>query len=176
MKNKKIEMDEILSNYKNISIEKMLDFLEEQEKSLILNQLQNKTINLDQLETLCHKSYPNNPKLAEIYNELLSKKIAQNKEINIEGKNAENIKLIIKLEDYRDKVSKGTLSQTELKDLCNITFCKDSEESKKIYDNMQHLIKTEEQLKYEENQEKLKKEMLEENTTKEQSEENKISL
>ena len=178
MENKKIEMDEILSNYKTISIEKMLGFLNEENEKLLLKHLQNKTINLDDVELSCHKSYPNNPKLAEIFNDLLSKKLAQNKELTLTGKNAEKLKLIVKMEEYKDKVAKGNLSQTELKELCDIAFGKDSDESKIIYEKMFHLVKTDEQRKYEEKQDKIKKEMLQEipNEHQIQTEENKIAL
>ena len=50
--------------------------------------------------------------------DFVSKKIAQNKNIILEGKNAEQIKLIVKIEDYKEKVKKGNISHSELKDLC----------------------------------------------------------
>ena len=159
---KKFNVEEFFSNYKNLSLEETFNYFDSNVEQLLLKRLETGTINLDEVDLICKQTFKNNPKLAEIISDFVSKKIAQNKNIILEGKNAEQIKLIVKIEDYKEKVKKGNISHSELKDLCDITFGKNSEESQTIYEKMYHLVKTDEQRKYEEDQINIKKEMFQE--------------
>ena len=52
--------------------------------------------------------------------------------------------MIVKMDEYKEKVKEGTITQSELKELCDMTFGKNSEESSIIYEKMKGLIQSKE--------------------------------
>lgn len=150
--------DKLLSGYETMSLEETISFLGDEKAALLNEKLQSGTINFDEISQICNEAYPKYPQRAEWISLIIKSKLPHQGKyeyLKAEGVSDDQISMVAKMDDYRQKVQNGKLSQSELKDLCDMTFGKNSEESSIIYDKMSELVKTDEQLDFEQYREQL---------------------
>lgn len=157
--------DKLLSGYKTMSLDEVISFLGDEQATVINEKIQSGTLNLEELSQICKNAYPNYPQRSQwVESIIMSKLPSQGKHeyLRGEGISEESIGLVAKMDDYKEKVQNGTLTQSELKELCDITFGKDSEESSVIFDRMSGLVKSDEVREYDQYREQLNTEYLRE--------------
>ena len=154
--------DKLISQYENMSLEEVISFLGDESAALMNEKIQSGTINLDEVSQICKEAYPKYPQRAEWLKACIYGKLSRTDRLKLEGVEAEQVKLVAKMDDYKEKVQNGTLTQSELKELCDITFGKDSEESSIIFDRMSELVKSDEVREYDKYREQLNTEYLKE--------------
>ncbi len=147
--------DKLLSQYDTMSLDEVVSFLGEEKAALLNEKIQSGIINLDQISQICKDAYPKYPQRAEWLKNCIYGKLSKTDRLRLEGVEAEQIKMVATMEDYKEKVKNGTLTQSELKELCDITFGKDSEESSIIFDRMSGRVKSDEIREYDEYREQL---------------------
>lgn len=132
--------DKILSKYKTMTKEEAIGLLGEKYAPILIERIKNRNISFKEFSELCNQAFPNSPQRANWIKSIIYNKLSKYEGLSMHGIEPEKIKTIAKLDDYKDKIQKGTINQNELKELCDLTFGKDSEESNMVYNQMNHLV------------------------------------
>lgn len=154
--------DKLLTEYDTMSLEEVISFLGEEKAALLNEKIQSGTINLDEVSQICKDTYPKYPQRAKWLKDCIYGKLSRTDRLKLDGVEADQVKLVAKMDDYKEKVQNGTLTQSELKELCDITFGKDSKESSVIYDIMSSMVKSDDVREYDKYREQLNTEYLKE--------------
>lgn len=157
--------DKLLEGYKTMSLDEVVSFLGDEQAALLTEKIKAGSINLEDISQICKDAYPKYPQRAKWIESIIASKLpgqGKYEYLISEGVTEEQIDMVSKMDDYKEKVQNGTLTQSELRELCDITFGKDSEESSIIFDRMSELVKSDEVREYDKYREQLNTEYLKE--------------
>lgn len=136
--------EKLLNEYETMSKEEAISLLGEEVSTILTERLKNRNISFEEFEELCHHAFPKYPERANWVKSIIYNKLSKADCLSMQGIEAEKIEMIVKMDEYKEKVKEGTITQSELKELCDMTFGKNSEESSIIYEKMKGLIQSKE--------------------------------
>lgn len=98
--------------------------------------IENGNINFEEFTQMCNDTFPDTPEKANWVRNMIFNRLSKTEGFNMFESDTAKRQAYAKMEDLREKAKNGKLTETELKDLCETAFGKDSKEAKSVYDKM----------------------------------------
>lgn len=136
--------EKILNEYEKMTKEDAINLLGEKYASVLIQRIKDKNINFEEFQDICNQAIPKYPQRAKWISSIIYNKLSKEECLSMHGVDSLKLEMVKKLDDYRDKVSKGCLMQRDLMDLCDITFGKGTKESIIVYESMKGLVNVDE--------------------------------
>lgn len=128
--------DKILSEYGSMTRDDVIDLLGDKYSSVLRERIEQGNINFDEFTQMCNEAFPNSPQRANWVRNMIFNRLSKTEGFNMIESDTTKRQAYAKMEDLREKAKSGKLTETELKELCETAFGKDSKEAKSVYDKM----------------------------------------
>jgi len=130
------DMDEILLKYRNMTKDEMIDLLGDNYGPVLKERIEQGDIDFEEFTQICNEAIPDHPGQAKWIRNVIFNKLCKKEAFSMFERDPKKVEKYVKMEDLKEKAKNGKMTSSELKELCDITFGEDSEESKEIYNKM----------------------------------------
>ena len=128
--------NKILTEYSKMSKDEAIDLLGEKYAKILKDRIKEGNITFDEFTKICNDAFENSPKRANWIRNIIFNKLSNLEGFKMFEQDENKRQMYSKIEDFKEKARNGKLTEDELQQSCDMTFGKDSEEAKKIYNNI----------------------------------------
>ncbi len=128
--------DKILAEYSSMSKDDVIALLGEKYSSELSKRIKDGSISFEEFTQMCNEAFPNYPQRANWVRNMIFNRLSKTEGFNMFESDTTKRQAYAKMEDLKEKARSGNLTQTELKELCETVFGKDSKEAKAVYDKI----------------------------------------
>lgn len=126
-----------LNNFEILSFEDMIKLLGEKYEKLLLPKVKDYTLKEEDLDMVCKLSYPDSEKPLK---KILLAKLPKYNHLALAGLDIKEIEEIKMMDEYKEKVKNKSITENDLKNLCEIVFKEDKNICNIVYNSLLPII------------------------------------